>query len=103
MSSATRIEFDYNRAIAQAQKLDDIAQKLYNLAQNDFVNSMDVLMRGWEGEASNMYIDKGNILCDKIRKTSKDLNNTANSIRKIAKKIYDSEMLALEIAKQRNY
>lgn len=103
MSSATRIEFDYNRAIAQAQKLDEIAEKLYNLVQNDFIGSMEMLKGGWEGEASNMYIDKGNILCDKINKTSKDLKNTANSIRKIAKRIYESEMHALEIAKQRSY
>ncbi len=103
MSTASKIEFDYSKALAQAEKLEDIAAEINNLSQSDLENSLQELRSGWEGEAFLLYMSKGERLREKISKTSRELNDAAKTIRRIAKNIYNAEMAALEIARSRMY
>ncbi len=97
------IEFDFNQALTQAKRLEEIAQELKTLSKSEVDSALADLRSGWRGETSLLYIVKGEALSGKILKVSDDLQKAAASIRKIANRIYDAEMAVLEIASARNY
>lgn len=99
---SSKIEFDYNTALQQADKLNEIAEGLKHSSKT-IGETMTALNSGWQGESASAYIIKGQSLKEKVSDTSKDLSNAADKIREIAKKIHDAEMLALEIATKRSY
>ena len=101
-SVSSMIEFDYQAALQQADKLDEIANGLKQ-SSNTISETMTALNSGWQGESASAYIIKGQSLKEKVFKTSKDLNDAADKIRKIAKNIHDAETAALEIATRRSY
>ncbi|MBQ4528376.1 MAG: WXG100 family type VII secretion target [Clostridia bacterium] len=92
------IEFDYSRAISQANRLDEIAQRVRNSSASQLENAMSELRAGWEGETAESYILKGMELSEKIEKVAKDLENAADTIRRIARRIRDAERAAAAIA-----
>jgi hypothetical protein len=49
------------------------------------------------------YINKGKKLREEILSRAKNLEKIAETIRTIAKNVYDAEMRSLEIAKRRTY
>ncbi len=100
--ASSKIELDYHTALKQADKLDEIANGLKHSSQT-IEETMTSLNSGWQGESASAYLIKGRTLKDKVSKTSQDLNNAADKIRKIAKKIHDAELAALEIATRRSY
>ena len=97
------IIFNYQRALGQANELDEIAESLKNLASNDFDETLQNISANWKGDNAINYLSKGKILEGKMNTTSRSLNGIANDIRKIAKQIYDTEMKNLEIARSREY
>ena len=103
MATRGEIEFDFQRAKAQAEKIDRIADRLRNLSQNDFDDSLQNLSAGWKGESASLYLQKGGALQDKIVNTASELYVVADDIRTIAKRIYEAEIAALKIAQERSY
>ena len=95
--------FDFLDAKYKANQLDNVARELRSIAQNKLTGDIRVLEKKWSGEACDKFILKGNKLIERLNKEADSLNCTANTIRKIAEKVYVSEMNALEIAKKRNY
>lgn len=96
--SAFEIKMDYNRAIRQANELDSIARELRNTANNELQDCVADISHNWTGENSNAYVQKCNVLKSNIVSTAKKIEKTADTIRLIAKKIYDAEMFALRLA-----
>ena len=88
------IDFDYGRAIAQARRLDEIASQVRNSTARGIENAMGELRAGWEGEAAQSYMTKGIELSEKVEKVAKDLENAADTIRRIAKRIEAAERAA---------
>lgn len=103
MKSASEIRFDFQQAIRRAEELENIAADLKQLASGELGEFLQNLSTAWKGEAANAYLQKGARLQDKILKSAKDLNSTASTIRSVAKRIYDAEMRAYRLAKQREY
>ena len=96
--SAYQIKMDYNRAIQQANKLEKIGGEVERLAQKSMEDCLRKIASDWKGDASNQYR-----VTNDLTKLGKELKKTAETVRKIAKKTYETEKHAIEIAKKRAY
>lgn len=101
--SSFEIRMDYNRAIAQAKSLEQIAEEMRSSADNDMQDCISQISYNWTGNNAKAYIEKCEKLKESVKKTAAKLEKTANTIRRIAKNTYDAEMRALELAKIRKY
>lgn len=95
--SLMTIKMNYRQAIAQANKLSDAAEDLRRLADADLGNSLDNVRSAWTGSNANLFIQKGETLKSQLTKTAQSMENTAKTIREIAKRIHDAEMRNLNL------
>lgn len=103
MASASMIQFEYERAIRQAERLEQLAQSIQSGVATDLEATMDELQIGWRGETATEYITKGFELKNKIERVSNDLVKAADTIRRVAKRIRDAELAALAILRSKRY
>ena len=103
MATRESIEFDFRKALGQADNIETIAERLGRLSGTEFENTMQNLSSGWKGESASQYLSKGSRLQEKMNGTVKELYSVASDIREIARRIYEAEMAALEIASRRTY
>lgn len=103
MSSRWQIEFDFQQANRQAEKLVDVADRLEEVAKKKVAVAREELPGYWEGTSARAFQGKQQELETAIMKSAKELRGEATKIRQIAKRIYDAEMRALEIARRRTY
>ena len=97
------INFNFNRAMQQAAELDDIADSLSRMSKHDFEGTMQNISANWKGENSRKYLNKGERLQGNMNSTVNSLHGIASDIRSVARKMYEAEMRALDIATARNY
>ena len=97
------IRMDFEKAKAAAARLDDIADSIASMMSGEYEDSLDSVNQSWRGDNATFFLTKSNELGDKIGKIVSDLKAAADVIRRIAQNTYDSEMRALEIARQREY
>ena len=98
-----RIEFNFERAKQQAKKLEETAREMKRLGANSIDNTLVELRSSWSGENADAYILKGRTLQQQLAETAQELENIAESIRRVAQAIYEAEMRAREIVQQRSY
>ncbi len=97
------IRMDFEKAKAAACRLDSIADSIASMLSGEYDGSLDTVRQNWRGDNATMFLTKGNELREKVNKTVSDLRATAEVVRRIAQNTYDSEMRALELARQREY
>ena len=97
------IRMDFERAKAAAGRLDGIADSIASMLSGEYDGSLDSVRQNWRGDSATLFLTKAGELWDKVNKTASDLRAAADVIRRIAQNVYDSEMRALEIARQREY
>ena len=103
MASRSEIEFDFNQAKRQADRIDGIADDLSRLSQRKLENALQILSSNWKGTNASNYLKKGDRLQGEINGTVNELRSIASAIRTIAQNIYNAEMEALRIAEEREY
>lgn len=103
MATRRTIEFNFRKALGQADRLDTVANNLSRLSGTEFGGTLQNLSGSWKGENASLYLSKGSSLQVKMNKTASELHAVASDIRRIAKRIYDAEMAALAIASSRTY
>ena len=96
------IKLNYQQAIRQASRLEDIAGKLENLSSNKLSNTVGTLKQAWQSDSSPQYYNKVDKVQGDINTTAKQVRKIANSIRTTADAVRNSEMKAIEIAKTRS-
>lgn len=101
MATLEKIEFDFRKALGQADKIEEIADRMCRLSDVEFESVMQNLAAGWKGDGASLYLSKGSLLEEKMSGTARRLYSVAADIRIIAKKIYEAEMAALAIATRR--
>lgn len=101
--SMHEIEFSFEQARKQADKLEGIATNLNNLSEIKLNETLQGISAVWKGENASAYLGKGAELQERMNRTAKQLQNSAIEIRTVAKRIYDAEKAAYEIARQRLY
>ena len=52
------LKFDFNKANAQIQELEEIASEIDQLADTDYENLMQQMRSAWKGNAADAYIRK---------------------------------------------
>lgn len=97
------IEINFRQAKQQAAQLEALASRLENLAKREMEESLQRLSGCWRGKSADAYMQKGHRLSEDILGTAKDLQKTAQTIRTAAKRTYDAEMRAKELAEKRTY
>lgn len=98
MMSEASIRFNYNKALQQAKRLEELSNQLKNLANNNVNSTLSDISTNWKGDSANLFLQKGHKAKDDILKTSKQLADTAVAIRRAAKRMRDAEERARQIA-----
>lgn len=96
--SLSTIEINFQAAQMQAKKLEDIADDMKRLANQQLANTIQEMSTCWKGEAAASYFSKADKVKQDIAATAKKLYTIADSIREEAKRIYDAEMKAVALA-----
>lgn len=102
---ATKLELYINllQANARASELERLASTLKTLSNTKLQQDLAQLSQEWTGSASREYIAQGKRLHTAILAEVRNLTAEAQTIRTIAKRTYDTEMRALEMANNRTY
>jgi len=103
MATRESIEFDFQKAMTQADKISDLAGALEALANSKFQGTLQNIQTNWKGERAVQYLEKGTRLQVKMDGSAGELNQIAEDIRTIARRIYEAEMTSLRIAEARTY
>lgn len=103
MATRASIEFDFQKAMNEANRIDAIANNLSNVSQRRFGGTLQNISANWKGENAGIYLNKGGRLQERMNGTAAELHSIASDIRRIARRIYLAEKAALAIAQQRNY
>lgn len=93
-----KIEFNYAKAVRQAERLEESAERLKQMAQSSMSDTFQQLNASWSGENASSYIQKGHILQQQVSETAAELTRIAEDIKTVAKRIRDAERQAKEIA-----
>lgn len=101
MKSEYQVWMDFRKAEAQAQRLRAVAMNMNNLADWRMRGALDSVRSNWEGENSEAFLAKGEILKGKIEGTGDDLRKIADTVEKIAQRTRDAELNAIRIARER--
>lgn len=101
MSSLSEIYFNYDRAIEQAKKLEGISGQLKKAADNTMEGILNDVHGAWKSDSAPQYIKKGQKVEGDMRATAGNLANIASTIRTIAQRIRDAELVAWRIANER--
>ena len=99
--SSDSIRINFSQAKAQADNISELADNMRTLAEREFNDTIQQIASAWQGESAWAYLAKAEQVRSSILSTAKALADVANEIRVEAKRIYDAEMRALEIAQQR--
>lgn len=97
------IEMDFQSAKRQAEELEQIAQNLSVLADNQFQQCLDGIAASWKGDNAAVFCKKGYLVGNQIKNSADSLRNTAAVMRQIAANTYQAEKNNYEIAQNRNF
>lgn len=102
MSSLSEIYFNYNKAMKQADQMEDVSRQLQKAADNTMEGILNDVSTAWKSDSAPQYIKKGEKVEGDIRTTASNLKNIAQAVRTIARRIRDAELEAWRIANERN-
>lgn len=97
------IEITYNDAMRQASALDQYADEMLRVANNQVGNIKSDISVAWQGDSANAYLRKLDTAAGNIRQTAARLRDIASTLRSVATIFRNSELRAIEIAEQRSY
>ena len=91
------INIDYNKTLEQANKLDNAAQ-IISKEIKELQNIRNNISASWSGENAVNYLNKVRAAEEELEKTKNKVIKSAESIRKVAKEVYNAEKAAIEVA-----
>lgn len=97
------ILFNYNQAMKQASKLEDVARQLDKLAADKIESAMGTLKASWQSDNSSQYYIKVEKVQNDMKTTAGKIKAAARSIRTSSEAMKQAELRALEIAQSRTY
>ena len=97
MKSKSEIEMDFERAVSQAEELEELSKELSKIATEHVKGALRLLMVGWQGDNSELFVEKGNMLTSEMIETADDLIKVAKNIRSTANIVYTAEKAAAQL------
>ena len=91
------IIFDYEATIRQVEKLEELAERLRRIADNDLEEVLSEINQGWQGENATKFLKKGDRMKGRVLTSSGDLKNIARTIRRMAYNLRQSEQEAARL------
>lgn len=95
------ITIDFVKAIAQARQLDTIAAGIEKLASQQYDATIRKLSGDWRSENASAFLVKAEKLKSEMLTTASSIKKTAEQVRTTARRIYNAEKRAQEIARTR--
>ena len=95
MGAEKEIDLDYNHAIQQARRLDEIAAHLKGSVTECLETAAGQLAGGWKGDSGALYIQKLTARQESLTETVSGIRKIAKMIREEAKEIRRQEMMSL--------
>ncbi len=103
MKTEYQIHLDYNQAMRQADKLDELAAELEQVGGTKLGEALGQVRANWSGENADAFLRKANVLTTQNGKNVKKLRSIASTIRTVATNTYNADLRALRIAQERGY
>ena len=103
MKTELEILLDHQKAMAQANQLDEIADKLDRLSEDKMEDALGKLKSAWQSDNSPAFYSKSAIVQGDIKNSAGNVRKIARAIRETANAIKKADLAALEIAKTRDY
>ncbi len=101
-NSSGSIYVNFQMALRQADALEQQARSLRQTAVSRLENVSSQVRGGWQGENCELWQHKCAELGGKIQKTAEELEGAAASLRSSARRIYQAEMEAQRLARERS-
>ena len=95
--SKTEIDIEFNRALEQADELEELSCKLCNISNTRLEGALTLLTKAWKGQNAAEYMRNTGVLRDRLYDSADILKDTAQMIRRTATAIYAAEMAAVNI------
>lgn len=92
MCDRQEIQYNFQQALTQADKLDDVADCLRRISENSMEESMKTLASAWKGESAIVFLGKEEILKGNIKDIAVNIRYIADNLRHQARNIYNAEM-----------
>ena len=102
MRTLSEINFNYDRAIQQAERLDTVSARLGRVAGEDMEDILNGVYQAWRSASSAGYLRKAQKVETDLQTASDNLKKIANSIRAIAEQVREAELEARRIANEKN-
>ena len=100
---SSAIELNYEKAINYANELAGIADLLKNDVSQSINEAKTITSSSWDGQNSIKYVNKVSLVNAKNKASAIELETLASTIRAAAQRVYEAEMEALRIEKEREY
>ena len=94
------INFDYDKAIKQAKKIDAIASDMLDVISKKIQAAVDVIGACWQGDASRQFLRYCITAQDDVKTQARNLRDVAERIREVARIIKEAEERAKEQQKR---
>ena len=101
MRTSYQIYCDYVRAITKANRIEGVARTLNTVSNRYLSDEIDNLSQQWQGDAIHIVRSKGAEISTSITDQARNLFRLADTMRAIARRNYNAEMRALELARIR--
>ena len=88
------MNFDYSKAIGQANEVDRIANEMMSISESKLENALESLKNSWSGTSADQFMRYCNRTANDIRNEATKLRDFARRIRRVAKIIEDAEQRA---------
>lgn len=95
MCDRQEIQYNFQQALTLADKLDDVADCLRRISENSMEESMKTLTSAWNGESAIVFLEKEDLLKNNIKDTAVNIRYIADTLRHLARNVYNAEMEAL--------
>jgi hypothetical protein len=96
------MNFNYDQAIRQANKIEEIARDMRNIADQKLRDTIESIGAVWQGNAANLYLRHCGGTRDGISKCAGELMDAAGRMRSAARILHEAEMRALEEQRRRD-
>lgn len=98
----TTIWMDFEKARSKADQLDQLADNLKKLADQQMEQTFQQIGNAWTGEEARTFLTKGKQLEEKVKRDGEQLRKIAAAIRTAARATYNAERRAILIAQSRD-
>lgn len=102
MSSLSEINFHYDRAVREAERLEAVSARLAKAGGDEMEDLLNEIYRIWKSDSSAQYLRKGQTVKTDLQTAADNMKKIAERIRAIAEEMRKAELEARRIVNEKN-